>query len=57
MELEIEVIEKGNNVKKGVSNTRISKEEVAKATMVVQAKSLEITTSVLEKMDIPVERA
>jgi hypothetical protein len=32
-------------------------EEVVGATMEVQAKSLEITTSVLEKIDIPVERA
>jgi 2-hydroxy-3-keto-5-methylthiopentenyl-1-phosphate phosphatase len=57
LELEIEVIGKGNNVKKGVVNPRISKEEeMAKVTMEVQAKSLEITASVLEKINILVER-
>jgi hypothetical protein len=35
LELEIEAIEKGNNVKKGMSNPRISKEEVVEATMEV----------------------
>ncbi len=58
LELEIEVIGKGNNAKKGVENPRISKEqEVAKEVMELPTESLEVTTSVLEKIDISVEKA
>ncbi len=58
LELEIEVIGKGNNDKKGVANPRISKEQkVAKEVMELPIESLEVTTSVLEKIDISVEKA
>jgi hypothetical protein len=58
LELEIEVIGEGNNAKKGVANPRISKEqEVAKEIMELLIESLEVTTSVLEKIDISVEKA
>ncbi|CAK9237859.1 unnamed protein product [Sphagnum troendelagicum] len=58
LELEIKVIGKGNNAKQGMANTRIFEEkEVAETTMEPQTKFLEVTTSVLEKIDILVERA
>lgn len=57
LELEIKTIRESNNVEKGVENTRILKKEVVKVAMEPQTKSLEVTTSVLEKIDIPVERA
>jgi hypothetical protein len=57
LELKIEAIGKGNNVKKGVINPRISKEEeMVETTMEVQVNALEITASVLEKINILVER-
>jgi hypothetical protein len=58
LELEIETIGKGNNVEKGVANPKIyEEEEMVKAIMELQTKSLEVTTSVLEMIDEPVERA
>jgi hypothetical protein len=55
--LKIEVTKKGSSVEKGVINPRIFKEEVVEATMEVQAKSLEVTTTILEKINISVKRA
>jgi hypothetical protein len=53
LELEIEVIGKGNNAEKGVANPRISKEEeMVEVALELQTESLEVTTSVLEKIDI-----
>jgi hypothetical protein len=53
LELEIEVNREGNNVNKGVANPGISKEEeVAEVAMEVQAESLEVTTSILDNIDI-----
>ncbi len=57
LELEIEATGKGNNANKGVANLRIfEEEEVAKEAMEVQVDYLEITTSVLENINIPIER-
>jgi len=57
LELKIEVIEEGNNAKKGVANLGIFKEEkVVEVAMEIQAKSLEVTTNVLEKMNILVRK-
>ncbi len=57
MELEIEAIGKGNNANKGVENLGISEEkEVAKEAMEVQVEFLEVTTSVLENINIRIER-
>ncbi len=57
MELKIEAIEEGNNAKKGVANLGIFKEEkVVEVAMEIQAKSLEVTTNVLEKMNILVRK-
>ncbi len=57
LELEIEVIEESNNAKKGVANLKISnEEELVEVAMEIQAKSLEITTNVLEKNNILVEK-
>jgi hypothetical protein len=56
--LEIEVIGEGSNANKGVVNPGISKEEeVIEAAMEIQAKFLEVTTSILENIDISIERA
>jgi hypothetical protein len=54
--LKIEVIGEGINVEKGVANLGISKEEkVVKVAMELQTKFLEVTVSVLEKIDILVD--
>ncbi len=56
MWLKIEVIGEGINVEKGVANLGISKEEkVVKVAMELQTKFLEVTVSVLEKIDILVD--
>jgi hypothetical protein len=58
LELEIEAFKEGNNVEKGLENLGISKEEkVAEVAMEVQEKFMEVTTSILENIDILVERA
>lgn len=55
--LKIEAIGEGSNANKGVVNLGISKEEeMTKATMEIQIESLEVTTSILENIDIMVER-
>ncbi len=54
--LEIEAIGEGSNANKGVVNLGISKEEVTKTAMEIQAESLEVTTSILENIDIPIEQ-
>jgi cytochrome c-type biogenesis protein CcmE len=57
LELEIEDTRKDNNVENGVVNPMIFEEEkVVEATMEVQAESLKVTTTILEKIDIPIER-
>jgi hypothetical protein len=57
LELEIEDFREGNNVDKGLEILGISKEEkVAEVTMEIQANFLEVTTSILENIDILNER-
>jgi len=57
LELEIKATGKGNNANKGVANLGISEEEeVAKEAMEVQVEYSEVTTSVLENINIPIER-
>lgn len=57
LELEIEVSGKGNNANKGVVNLGIfEEEEMTKEAMEVQAEYSEVTTSVLENINIPIER-
>jgi hypothetical protein len=57
LELEIEATRKGNKPNNGVENLRISKEEEVEVAMEVQVESLKVTTSILDNIDIPVERA
>lgn len=57
LELEIEVSGKRNNANKGVANLGIfEEEEMTKEAMEVQAEYSEVTTSVLENINIPIKR-
>jgi hypothetical protein len=57
VELEIEATKEGSNVDKWVANLgTFGEEEVAEAIMEVQAESLEVTTSILDNINILVER-
>ncbi len=57
LELEIEANGKGNNANKGVANLGVFEEkEVAKEAMEVEVEFSKVTTSVLENINILIER-